>query len=135
MPKTIYHCSSKGEEVIHIYVDGGTRGNQICLVEGRNKALLKRRKGKLTNNELEYLAVIWGIQYSISHFPTQVVHLHSDSKLIVQQTNGWWKITTQTLFPLWWKASNLLEKSEVKLDWCPRRFNRAGVYLEGLWDR
>jgi len=134
MPKTIYYGSSKEELVKHIYVDGGTRGNQICLIDG-SKKIVKKRKGRLTNNDLEYLAVIYGLQYIISHYPSEVVRLHSDSRLIVQQTNGFWKVTTQSLFLLHFKAGRLLEKSHANLKWTPRQFNLAGVYLEELWDK
>jgi len=134
MQKTLYTGSSKKEVVIHVYVDGGTRGNQICLIDGRRK-ILKTRRGKLTNNELEYLAVIYGLQYIINHYQNRVVHLYSDSKLIVQQVNGHWKVTTQSLFLLHLKADRLLEKSGVILKWTPRDFNLAGIYLEELWDK
>jgi len=134
MQKTLYTGSSKRKVVIHVYVDGGTRGNQICLIDGRRK-ILKHRRGKLTNNELEYLAVIYGLQYIINHYQNRVVHLYSDSKLIVQQVNGHWKVTTQSLFLLHLKADRLLEKSGVILKWTPRDFNLAGVYLEELWDK
>ena len=51
--------------MIAIYIDGGTRGNKICLVDTnkKNKIIVKRRDGANTNNELEYLALIYALEY------------------------------------------------------------------------
>lgn len=132
MQKTLYPGSYKRKGVKRIYVDGGTRCNQICLVNGSLK-IVKKRKGRLSNNELEYLAMIYGLEYAIHHFPQEIIHLHSDSKLIVNQLQGKWRVTNQNLFLLHVKAGRLIEKhGGVKLVWTPREFNLAGVHLEEL---
>ena len=58
------HQRIQNHLVINIYVDGGTRGSRICLVD-RSKDLttVKTRTGDLTNNELEYLALIYALEY------------------------------------------------------------------------
>jgi len=120
--------------VIHIYVDGGTRGNQVCLVDGNTK-IVKQRKGRLTNNELEYLAVIYGLQYISNNYHDVAIQLHSDSKLIVNHLRGIWRVRSPDLFLLHVKAHRLLKNSKVVLKWVPRNFNLAGVYLDVLWDK
>ena len=47
-----------------IYIDGGTRGSKICLVDTfKNKTITKFRGGNPTNNELEYLALLYCLEY------------------------------------------------------------------------
>ena len=54
----------KQKLVTDIYVDGGTRGSRICLVDtSEHKTIIKTRGGDLTNNELEYLAVLYALDY------------------------------------------------------------------------
>ena len=45
--------------MVKIYVDGGTRGSRICMVDKTNDVtIVKTRGGNPTNNELEYLALL-----------------------------------------------------------------------------
>jgi len=134
MPKTLYTEKRKGKYV-KIYVDAGTRGNRICLVDGK-KEIVKRRKGKLSNNELEYLAMIYGLEYAIHHYPKEDIRLYSDSKLVVYHLLGKWKVTKMHLAPLYVKASRLIKKhGSIQLIWTPRQFNLAGIVLEELLDK
>ena len=51
--------------MIKLYIDGGTRHNNICLVDG-SKTIVKTRNGidgDPTNNELEYLALLYALRY------------------------------------------------------------------------
>ena len=45
-----------------IYIDGGTRNSNICMVDGTHIAV-KYRGGNPTNNELEYLALMYALGY------------------------------------------------------------------------
>ena len=70
-----------------IYVDGGTRNSNICLVN-KDKCIVKYRRGDPTNNELEYLALLYALGYVRDNYPDKYVRIYSDSKLIVNQING-----------------------------------------------
>ena len=52
----------KQKLVADIYIDGGTRGSRICLVDkSENKTIVKTRGGDPTNNEMEYLALLFAL--------------------------------------------------------------------------
>ena len=124
------HQSTPNLPVINIYVDGGTRGSRICLVD-RSKDLtsVKTRAGDLTNNELEYLALIYALEYIKNINYTEDIIIHSDSKLIVNQVNGGWRVTTEKLLPLY-KKCRAKFSDNIKLKWVPREKNFAGFVLE-----
>jgi ribonuclease HI len=84
-----------------------------------------------TNNELEYLALEYGLKYINNNYPKKKVVLYSDSMLIVNQVNGKWRITTKTLLPLCKRCLNLLG-SNVSIRWIKRDMNKAGWVLEDL---
>ena len=123
---------------IILYVDGGTRGSVICLVDPyKKKTIVKKRRGKLTNNDLEYLALIYGLEYAKKHYPKgERIIIKSDSKLIVNQVNGIWNINTDNLIFLAEKARiKKDEHDELSISWTPRENNLAGIYLEDLKDK
>lgn len=117
-----------------LYVDGGTRGSVISLVDPkRKKKILKRRRGKPTNNELEYLAIIYGLEYIGKYYPRVKVILKSDSMLAVKQITNRWKVNGDNLRIL----NRRVEHKKTRLisvSWTPRENNLAGIYLEDLKD-
>lgn len=117
--------------LIKIYIDGGTRNNNICLVDG-DKTIVKTRNGlsgKPTNNELEYMALLYALNYITNNYKGRNVKIYSDSMLVVKQINKVWRITTPTLTPLWEKCMKLMNE-KIKIGWVSRDFNRAGWVLE-----
>ena len=115
---------------VHIYIDGGTRNSNICLVnKDTSECIVKYRRGNPTNNELEYLALLYALEYVGSKFPDKYVRIYSDSKLIVNQINGKWRVTTETLRPLYVKCKPMMNE-KIKLVWISRKFNLAGHVLE-----
>ena len=116
--------------VTDIYVDGGTRGSRICLVDtSEHKTIIKTRGGDLTNNELEYLAVLYALDYINNRHKKDNVTIYSDSKLIVNQINGEWRITTERLQPLYDKCIKRMT-DKIKIKWIGRDSNLAGIILE-----
>jgi len=117
--------------VIKLYIDGGTRHNNICLVDG-SKTIVKVRNGyngEPTNNELEYLALLYALRYIQNNYKSKSVLICSDSMLVVNQINGKWRVTTRTLIPLWEKCIKLMT-DKIKIKWISRDFNLAGHVLE-----
>ena len=81
-----------------IYIDGGTRGSKICLVDKlKEKVIVKFRGGNPTNNELEYLALLYALAYINNNYKNRNVTIYSDSLLVVNQINQKWRITTEHL--------------------------------------
>jgi ribonuclease HI len=113
---------------LKIYVDGGTKGSRICLVDGDTE-IIKYRKHTPTNNELEYLAVLYALGYVRHKYKGKNITIYSDSKLIVNQLTGKWRVTTESLKPLYDKCTAMMTK-KIKLIWTRREFNRAGWVLD-----
>ena len=113
---------------MNIYVDGGTRNHNICLVDG-SITLIRNRKDNLTNNELEYLALMYGLGYVKHKYKGEDITIYSDSQLIVNQMNGKWRVTTEKLIPLY-EACSRMKTNRIKIKWISRDFNLAGYVLE-----
>ena len=111
-----------------IYIDGGTRNSNICLVN-KDECIVKYRKGKPTNNELEYLALLYALGYVRDRFPDKNVRIYSDSKLIVNQMKHKWRVTVDSLIILHEKCM-LMMNNKIKIVWVSRKFNLAGHVLE-----
>jgi ribonuclease HI len=113
-----------------IYSDGGTRGSRICMYDKQlEKFIVKTRGGKLTNNELEYLALIYCLEYVNNVYSKKNVTIKVDSLLVANQINGKWRITTDKLIPLYNKCKKIINK-KTKVVWISRDFNLAGHVLE-----
>ena len=118
--------------MIKLYIDGGTVGSRICLVDKlKNKTLVKIRGVDPTNNELEYLALVYALQYITYNYKRRNITIYSDSLLVVNQINGKWRITTPTLLPIWNKCMKMVT-DKIKIKWISRDFNEAGWVLDAL---
>jgi ribonuclease HI len=87
-----------------VHTDGGSRGNPgpaaigavICDREGRVLAEIAEALGVATNNVAEYTAVLRALERA-HELGARRVDLKADSKLLVEQLNGRWKIKNPTL--------------------------------------
>ena len=120
----------KQKLVADIYVDGGTRGSRICLVDkSEKKTIVKTRGGDPTNNEMEYLALLYALDYVNNRHKKDNITIYSDSKLMVNQINGDWQVTTDHLQPLYDKCIKRMT-DKIKIKWVRRDSNLAGIILE-----
>lgn len=75
--------------MIHVQVDGATRGNPgmsgagIVIKHHNRVAEYSIPLGVHTNHEAEFLAVIRALQICHEHYPNQMIALQTDSKLVV----------------------------------------------------
>jgi ribonuclease HI len=103
---------------IHIYTDGGSRGNPgpgasafiaVRETEEGEKVLRKRAElvGRCTNNEAEYRALIMGLTWARSRGINEI-RLHSDSQLMVRQLQGAYQVKAANIAPLHGKVMDLL---------------------------
>jgi ribonuclease HI len=77
-----------------------------------------------TNNFAEYMALLKALEWSLNNkFNSSEVF--GDSKLVVNQVNGEWKIRKPYLMLLGLRARNLKEKCSASLTWIPREQNHA----------
>lgn len=123
--------------MITLYVDGGTRGSIICIHdELDNKYITKKRNGvqgtPLTNNDLEYLAVIYAFEYRNKHYNKEQLLIISDSQLIVNHINSNYKCNPPNLQKLLAKCKKKMRYGD-RIIWVPRERNLAGHYLEKFY--
>ena len=89
-----------------IYSDGGSRGNPgisaFAIVVCRNGKIIHEHAefiGVVTNNEAEYRGLIYAIGYALDSRDDDVEFV-MDSKLVIEQMNGNFKVRSEKLAPL-----------------------------------
>ncbi|MGZ4669662.1 MAG: reverse transcriptase-like protein, partial [Blastococcus sp.] len=84
-----------------VEADGGSRGNPgpagygALVRDAETGRLLAERAasvGRATNNVAEYGGLVAGLQAAYDLDPTAEVEVRMDSKLVVEQMSGRWKI-------------------------------------------
>lgn len=130
-----------------IFGDGGSRGNPGeaaygFVVSEDGKVLYEEGKkiGINTNNVAEYSAVIEALKHvlTMDHHPL-TISFFLDSKLVVEQMNGRWKVKNETLRDMITTAKNLERKLGIKITYehVPREKNKeadkmVNLALDGL---
>ena len=121
-----------------IEADGGSRGNPGpaaygCLVKDAqtNEVLFKEGKtlGITTNNVAEYSGLVAALVAAHAIDPNAQIEVRMDSKLVVEQMSGNWKIKHENMKGLVEKARNAFAQSQVKYVWVPREDNLAADTL------
>ncbi|ROQ69365.1 putative phosphoglycerate mutase [Streptomyces sp. 840.1] len=122
-----------------IEADGGSRGNPgpagygavvIDPVTGETLAEAAEYIGVATNNVAEYRGLIAGLRAAKALAPEAgadggpQVHVRMDSKLVVEQMSGRWKIKHPDMKPLAAEAARILPASAVTYEWIPRERNK-----------
>jgi len=115
-----------------IEADGGSRGNPGPAAYG---AVLKDADtgkviaeegttiGVASNNVAEYSGLIAGLRLAEAYAPEAEVEVRMDSKLVVEQMSGRWKIKHPDMKPLAREASRLAPFGTT-YTWVPREQNR-----------
>lgn len=122
------------------YFDGACHGNPgpsgigCVLINAETGEVLWEASepvGIKTNNEAEYLALIELLTHLVET-KTYNVHVRGDSKLVINQVNGVWRVKEPHLWNLCAKAYDLVCQSQIaKLRWVPREQNRHADRLSG----
>jgi ribonuclease HI len=102
------------------YTDGASRGNPglagagILLYNGEDKLLKEDFQflGVCTNNEAEYRALLFALEYAKS-FTKGVVRCFLDSQLTVRQLNGEYALKSEKLTPLFNEVKNRMRNFEM----------------------
>jgi ribonuclease HI len=122
---------------ITIFSDGGSRGNPgpagigavLLDAQGEKLAEVSDFIGDATNNQAEYLALLAGLKKACQLDASSVV-MFLDSKLVVEQVAGRWKIKDLELRKLAEKIHVLLSEFKTwEIEHIPREKNRAADRL------
>jgi broad specificity phosphatase PhoE/ribonuclease HI len=116
-----------------VEADGGSRGNPGPAAYGtvvKDYATgtvlreLAEHIGTASNNVAEYRGLIAGLEAVRELDPTASVEARLDSKLVVEQMSGRWKIKHPDMRDLALRARDLLPPSNVTYVWVPRERNK-----------
>lgn len=115
-----------------IEADGGSRGNPgpaaygMVLRDGSSGRLLAERAnylGVTTNNVAEYTGLLIGLELCATLGDVRV-DVRMDSKLVVEQMTGRWKIKHENMRALAMQARAAMNPAHVRYSWIPREQNR-----------
>ena len=114
-----------------VEADGGSRGNPgiagsgalVRDAQGRVLAAVAVPLGTASNNVAEYTGLIEGLKLAREINPAAYVEVRLDSKLVVEQMSGRWKIKHEDMKRLAAEASGILSPMQVTYTWIPRKDN------------
>lgn len=116
-----------------VEADGGSRGNPgpaaygAVLRDGGSGQVLAERAeyiGTATNNVAEYRGLIAALTAVRELDPDATVEARLDSKLVVEQLSGRWKIKHPAMKPLAIQARAIFAPDRVTYVWVPRERNK-----------
>ncbi|WP_371652424.1 MULTISPECIES: bifunctional RNase H/acid phosphatase [unclassified Streptomyces] len=116
-----------------VEADGGSRGNPgpagygavvLDPVTGETLAEAAEYIGVATNNVAEYKGLIAGLKAAKALDPAAKVRVRMDSKLVVEQMSGRWKIKHPDMKPLAAEAGRILPPGQITYEWIPREKNK-----------
>ena len=115
-----------------VEADGGARGNPGPAAygavvrdadTGEVLAELAETIGSTTNNVAEYSGLIAGLTAAREIDPDAAVEARLDSKLVVEQMSGTWRVKHPALQPLAIAARHAFPPDRVRYTWVPRAQN------------
>jgi ribonuclease H / adenosylcobalamin/alpha-ribazole phosphatase len=115
-----------------IEADGGSRGNPglsgagavvIDAASGNILREISEAVGIATNNVAEYSAVIFALEAAFEIDPAAEIVVRMDSKLVVEQMSGRWKIKHPDMLSLGARVQQLISGKNVEFVWIPREQN------------
>jgi ribonuclease H / adenosylcobalamin/alpha-ribazole phosphatase len=116
-----------------VEADGGSRGNPgpagygaVVLDAATGEALVEAAEylGVVTNNVAEYRGLLAGLRAAKELDPDASVRVRMDSKLVVEQMSGRWKIKHPDMKPLAAEAARVFPPGHVTYEWIPRANNK-----------
>ncbi|MEU6460372.1 bifunctional RNase H/acid phosphatase [Streptomyces sp. NPDC046976] len=116
-----------------VEADGGSRGNPgpagygaVVCDAATGQTLLEAAEyiGVATNNVAEYRGLLAGLRAAHTLDPAATVHVRMDSKLVIKQMSGRWKIKHPSLKPLATQARTVFPPDRVTYEWIPRAENK-----------
>ena len=127
--------------VLLVEADGGSRGNPgesgsgaivADQATGELLAEISLYGGIASNNVAEYKGMIAGVRRAIELDPDAELLVRLDSKLVVEQMSGRWKIKHPAMAELAAEARQILTGTPVRFEWMPRLQNSRADKLANL---
>lgn len=127
--------------VLIVEADGGSRGNPgesgsgaivADQATGELLAEISLYGGIASNNVAEYKGMIAGVRRAIELDPDAELLVRLDSKLVVEQMSGRWKIKHPAMAELAAEAREILTGTPVRFQWIPRLENSRADKLANL---
>jgi probable phosphoglycerate mutase len=128
-----------------VEADGGSRGNPgvaaggaVVIDEATGEVLAEVGVfvGIATNNVAEYTGLLGGLRKAREIDPAARIHVRMDSKLVVEQMSGRWKIKHPDMRELALEAQSVISGVDVRFEWIAREFNsRADAVANQSMDR
>ena len=129
-----------------VYADGGSRGNPgvagygAVVLDAATGALLAERAeplGQASNNVAEYSGLIAGLRAAAEIDPGAEIEARLDSKLVVEQLSGRWKVKHADMRRLALEARDVVAAivaagGSVRYAWVPREQNTAADRLSNV---
>ncbi|MGW1914171.1 bifunctional RNase H/acid phosphatase [Streptomyces sp. NPDC002076] len=116
-----------------VEADGGSRGNPGPAgygtvvreaTTGEPLTEVAEYIGVATNNVAEYRGLVAGLRAVHALDPAAMVHVRMDSKLVIEQMSGRWKIKHPDMKPLATEARSIFPPEQVTYEWIPREQNK-----------
>lgn len=122
-----------------LYADGGSRGNPgpagsgavVFDASGKRVVEVSDYVGVTTNNVAEYEALVRGLaalaaEYPEGYFDTVELLVRMDSKLVIEQLKGAYKVKHPNLIPRYLQVKNSIARSfpHVSFEHVRREFNK-----------
>ncbi|HET9779275.1 MAG TPA: reverse transcriptase-like protein [Propionibacteriaceae bacterium] len=135
--ETEEHAAARSDRRFIVEADGGSRGNPGPAAYGAvvrdaqtSKVLAAEGLpiGRATNNVAEYRGLIAGLEMARELDPTAALEVRMDSKLVIEQMAGRWKVRHADMKPLALEAARL-RPATVIWTWVPRELNKVADTL------
>jgi len=127
-----------------VEADGGSRNNPgqaaygaVVIDPESGEVIVECAEsiGIASNNVAEYSGLVAGLEAVRALDPEATVLVKMDSKLVVEQMSGRWKIKHPDMRTLAMKARDVLPSENVEYQWIPRAENsRADALLNMVLD-
>jgi probable phosphoglycerate mutase len=115
-----------------IEADGGSRGNPgpagsgAVLIDSETGSVLAEIAmfiGVATNNVAEYRAVLAAVDVANEIVPDAELLVRMDSKLVVEQMSGRWKVKNEGMQDLFQSMQQSIGDRKISFEWIPREQN------------
>ena len=124
---------SGSRRILVVEADGGSRGNPGIAGYGAlvrdpetGQVLAEKAEylGRVSNNVAEYSGLVAALELAHGIDPDCWILAKMDSKLVVEQMSGRWKIKHADMQKLAAKARSVVDPRRVKYQWIPRELNK-----------
>jgi probable phosphoglycerate mutase len=128
----VFSDDSSMSKLVIIEADGGSRGNPgpagsgAVLIDSQTGSVLAEIAmfiGVATNNVAEYRAVLAAVDVANEIAPDAELLVRMDSKLVVEQMSGRWKVKNQGMQDLFQSMQKSIGTRKISFEWIPREQN------------